>query len=66
MPDAINNKKSAPVGLTDRRDPDHVDVDVEVAHHPPDQRQLLVVLLAEERDVVHGLRGLVGFESPQR
>src|SRR3954451_137616 len=42
------------VGLADGGPADHLDREVEVAHHPADQRELLGVLLAEERDVGPG------------
>ena len=40
-----------PVRLAHGRDTDDLDADIEVAHHPPDQRELLRVFLAEDGDV---------------
>src|SRR3954447_5521763 len=42
------------VGLADGGPADHLDREVEVAHHPADQRELLGILLPEERDVGPG------------
>ena len=45
------------VGLAHRRHADDLDAEVEVGGHAADHRELLAVLLAEDRDVRAGRRG---------
>ena len=48
---AVAAREGQAVGLADGLSPEHVDPEAQVRAHPPDQRQLLVVLLAEHRHV---------------
>ena len=56
---AVARRHRQPIRFPHGGHPDHVDTNVEVGHHLPDHRQLLIVLLAEEDPVgAHDLQQL--------